>query len=66
MNKAQGHIQSASELGLRTGMHADTAEQLRSISMPLDKNRLERKRVGTLRSQVCQLDGLPTRWHVVA
>src|SRR5882724_748058 len=66
VNKAQGCIQSASELGLRTGIHVDTVEQLRSISMPLDKNRLERKRVGTLRSQVHQLDGLLMRWHVVA
>ena len=52
VNKAWGCIQLASKSGLRTGMHADTVEQLRSISMPLDENRLERKRVGTLRSQV--------------
>ena len=32
VNKAQGCIQSASKLGLRPGMCAETAEQLRSIS----------------------------------
>jgi len=55
VNKAQGHIQLASKSGSRPGMCVDTVEQLRSISLLLDKNRLEKKRVGTLRSQVHQL-----------
>jgi len=40
---------------------------LQSNQEVLAGNKLEidwkEKRVGTLRSQVCQLDGLPTRWH---
>ena len=35
----------------------------RSISMQYDRNRSQEKRVGTLRSQDCQLSGQPTRWH---
>ena len=61
-NRVQGHVQSASESGSRPSMHADTAEQLRSISMLLYINRLREKRVGTLRSQVHQLGGLLMRW----
>jgi len=38
VNKAWGCIQLASESGLRTGTFADTVEELRSISIPLDEN----------------------------
>jgi len=37
----------------------------KSISMPQDRNRFKEKRVGVLRSQVCQLSSLPTRWCMV-
>jgi len=50
-NRAQGHIQSASKSGSRTSMHMSTAEQSESISMQKDRNRLENKEVGTLRSR---------------
>src|SRR5882724_11374602 len=38
----------------------------KSISTPQDRNRLEEKKVGALRSQVFWLSSLPMRWHMVA
>jgi len=55
-NKAQGCIQSASKLGPRPGMHADTAEQLRSISM--HKIEIDWKKRGLRPSG----PGPPARW----
>jgi len=62
-NKVQGHIQLASKSGSIPGVHMGTAEKSRILA----GNKLEidwkEKRVGTLKSQVHQLDGLLTRWH---
>ena len=59
MNRVQGHIQLASELGMRIG----TCRTTGAIREVLACNKIEIDRVGTLRSQALQLGGLLMRWH---
>jgi len=43
--------------------HTTAAEQfIEALACNKDGNRQKRKRVGTLRSQVCWLSGLPEKW----
>jgi len=52
VNRTQGRTQLVSKLGMRAGMHTTAVEQSKKYQHAIRWKYIERKRVGTLRSQV--------------